>query len=96
LLGYLPLFLLQVYCTRVSMSNWLANPRDWPAFGCAVSWVLYWIASVFNPTSFSVLPAVLMFTGCHVRRSRIIEVSAFRSAVGRGRRLHLQAGVQRM
>ena len=64
LLGYMPWFLLQMTFTFSAFRNLLVDRRNVSALGSAISWLLYWGASVGNPTAFSLLPAMLAFTDC--------------------------------
>lgn len=62
LVGYWSLFVFQVLLTHRVLRNWRRTPRHWLAFGSGVSWLLYWVAGILNPTVFYVLPALLMFS----------------------------------
>ena len=68
LVGYAPLFLLQFHFTRIAMANWLARRRNVTAWGTAFAWAMYWLASVWNPTTFTILPYMMIFTDCHRRK----------------------------
>ncbi|MCE5266868.1 MAG: O-antigen ligase family protein, partial [Planctomycetaceae bacterium] len=65
ILGYAPFFLLQANFTRIAIRNWLARRNDVVAWGSAFAWGAYWVASVGNPTAFSIFPFLMIFTDCH-------------------------------